>query len=95
MQFLSKIPSLIAISCLLSSPQLYAQEQLGLRLDNYSGANAITLNPAANATCAFGWDVNLIGIGIGGSNNMAYIENASVGKTVRKVAKIEIGRAHV
>ena len=88
MQFLSKIQSLIAISCLLSCSQLYAQEQLGLRLDNYSGANAITLNPAANATCAFAWDVNLIGFGIGGSNNMAYIENASVGKTIRNAAKI-------
>ncbi len=88
MYFLSKIPSFIAISCLLSCSQLYAQEQLGLRLDNYSGANAIILNPAANATCAFGWDVNLIGFGIGGSNNMAYIENASVGKTVRNAAKI-------
>ncbi len=88
MYSLSKIPSLIAISCLLSCSQLFGQEQLGLRLDNYSGANAITLNPAANATCAFGWDVNLIGFGIGGSNNMAYIENASVGKTIRNAAKI-------
>ena len=88
MFYLLKSPSLIAISCLLSCSQLYAQEQLGLRLDNYSGANAITLNPAVNATCAFGWDVNLIGFGIGGSNNMAYIENTSVGKAVRNAAKI-------
>ena len=88
MQFLYKIPSLIAISCLLSCAQLSAQEQLGLRLDNYSGANAITLNPAANAACAFGWDVNLIGFGIGGSNNLAYIENTSVGKAARNAAKI-------
>lgn len=88
MFYLSKIPSLIAILCLLSCSQLFAQEQLGLRLDNYSGVNAITLNPAANATCAFEWDVNLVGFGIGGSNNMAYIENASVGRAVRNAAKI-------
>ncbi len=88
MYSLSKIPSLIGLLCLLSCPQLFAQEQLGLRLDNYSGANAISLNPAANATCQLSWDVNLIGFGIGGSNNMAYIENTSVGKVARNAAKI-------
>ena len=44
--------------------KIYSQEQLGLRLDNYAGANAIALNPAANAaTNPLTWDVNLAGAG--------------------------------
>lgn len=57
-----------------------AQEQLGLRLDNYSGANAITLNPAANATYPLAWDINLVGMGATFQNNLGYIEKASVRK---------------
>lgn len=88
MLFSSKIPLFLGIVILMSCIKLPAQEQLGLRLDNYSGANAITLNPAANATSAFGWDINLIGFGISGGNNMAYIEKARVGKVIRNLENI-------
>lgn len=67
---------------------LYSQEQLGLRLDNYSGANALSLNPAANATCAFGWDINLIGIGMSVNNNLVYIEKSTLGKALRNTNSI-------
>jgi hypothetical protein len=59
-----------------------AQEQLGLRLDNYSGVNALTLNPAANATNPLKWDINLAGIGTWVNTNIGYIEKANVPKAL-------------
>ncbi len=84
----SKILYIILFWGFCGYTSLYAQEQLGLRLDNYSGANAITLNPAANATCAFAWDINLIGLGMSVNNNLAYIEKASLGKALRNTNSI-------
>ncbi len=43
---------------------MMAQEQIGLRLDKYSGVNSITLNPANSAHFALGWDLNLVGAGV-------------------------------
>jgi Family of unknown function (DUF5723) len=59
-----------------------AQEQLGLRLDNYAGVNALTLNPAANATNPLKWDINLAGIGSWVTTNIGYIEKANVPKAM-------------
>jgi Family of unknown function (DUF5723) len=82
---------MLLIGCICSfigNFQLYSQEQLGLRLDNYSGVNAIALNPAANATSAFAWDVNLIGLGLSINNNLAYIEKSTLGKALRNANRI-------
>ncbi len=76
---------------ILSQNALQAQEQLGLRLDNYAGANAIMLNPAANATCKFSWDVNLVAGGFWFGNNVAYLDGASVGKAIRAARDNRIG----
>ena len=56
----------------------YGQEQLGLKLDNYSGINSALLNPASPATCSFRWDVNLLAIAGFFDNNYAYFEDASI-----------------
>lgn len=74
--------------CLVLPLTLLAQEQLGLRLDNYSGVNAIVLNPAANATYPLSWDINLMGLGFSIHNNLAYIEKATLGKTIRNRSNI-------
>ncbi|MEO1260911.1 MAG: DUF5723 family protein [Bacteroidota bacterium] len=62
------------ISFILMFPLLaVSQEQLGLRLENYAGANSISLNPAGNLTNPFSWDLNLIGAGLHLENNYAFI----------------------
>ena len=73
----------IILFYLLKNTLLIAQEQLGLRLDNYSGVNAIALNPAGSATYLMGWDINLVGVGATFHNNLGYIEKASLGKAAR------------
>ena len=75
MKFVSAIFS-ISLFIIFSIP-LSAQEQLGLRFDNYSGINGVTLNPTNNLTSPFKWDINLVAVGIFGENNYGYIENTS------------------
>ena len=57
----------------------FGQAQLGLRLDNFAGVNALALNPSAGATAAFGWDINLAGVGASLGNNLLFVGSASVG----------------
>ena len=58
---------------------LNAQEQLGLRIENYSGINSIFLNPANNLTTPFQWDVNLAAAGQFLDNNFGGFRNSSIG----------------
>ena len=67
---------------------LMAQEQLGLRLDNFSGVSGITINPSSNATAQLGWDVNLVGGGFFINNSLGFIGGASVGKAASSAGKI-------
>ncbi|MEM7102662.1 MAG: DUF5723 family protein [Bacteroidota bacterium] len=55
-----------------------AQEQLGLKLSNYSGINSTFINPAWTATSKFNWDVNLVAGGAFFQNNYGFLENTSV-----------------
>ncbi len=78
----------IVLFYLLKNTFLIAQEQLGLRLDNYSGVNAIALNPAASAAYPLSWDINIVGIGATFHNNLGYIEKSNVTKTARNANSI-------
>ena len=60
-----------------------AQEQLGMRTDNYSGIYGTLLNPSHNVTSLFNWDVNLIAGGFYGNTNYGYIENSNVFRSAR------------
>jgi Family of unknown function (DUF5723) len=86
MQFSFKAFQFILVSLL--STTLVGQEQLGLRLDNYSGVSGISLNPTSNATAQLGWDINLAGAGLFFNNNVAFIGGASVGKAASNADKI-------
>ncbi len=55
-----------------------AQEQLGLRFDNYSGINSVVLNPANNITSKFTWDINLIEAGLFFDQNYGFIGNTNL-----------------
>lgn len=56
-----------------------AQEQLGLRTENYAGINSVLLNPANNLTSPFRWDINLIAVGQFVDNNFGGYRDASIG----------------
>ncbi|HMQ46091.1 MAG TPA: DUF5723 family protein [Saprospiraceae bacterium] len=55
-----------------------AQEQLGLRLSNYSGINSTIINPAYHTTAPFNWDINLLEGAFHASNNYVYIEETGL-----------------
>src|SRR5688500_3648737 len=55
-----------------------AQEQLGLRLNNYSGIHGTLFNPAFNVNSPQSWDINLIAGGVFIENNYAYLLNTSM-----------------
>ncbi len=54
-----------------------AQNQLGLRTSNYSGVNAILLNPSSFHSAPLRWDVNLVSAGAFAYNQFIYLQNTS------------------
>ncbi|MFT5263453.1 MAG: hypothetical protein ACI8YQ_002196 [Polaribacter sp.] len=70
------LPVLLFLIALTSN--VLAQEQLGLRLDNYAGVNSVLLNPSLPVTSPYKWDVNLISFAGFLDNSYAYIENVSL-----------------
>lgn len=69
---------LIFVCCFLTFFSTQAQEQLGLRTDNYSGIHGSLLNPSHNVTSLFRWDVNLISAGVSAQTNYGFIRNTNV-----------------
>lgn len=68
---------LVLLLCIWQSLS-HAQEQLGIRLDNYAGINATLFNPAGHTTMPFSWDLNLVEGSQFIDNNYAFIRNARV-----------------
>ena len=62
---------------------LPAQEQLGLKLENYAGINGVTLNPASNLSNPLRFDFNLISAGFFVENNYLFIENTNSGDLLK------------
>ncbi len=69
---------LLPLFLFLNTFCLFGQEQLGLRLENYSGINAVFLNPSASISIPLKWDVNLASVGFFLENNYGFVKNASV-----------------
>jgi len=59
------------------------QEQLGLRLGNYSGINGTMFNPASNVSSFLKWDINIISGGAFAENNYVYISDANLFKMLK------------
>ena len=66
-----------AVSFFLSQTA-FSQEQLGIRLDNYTGMDQAWLNPAFVAASPLAFDIHLGGLGVYGENNYAFIRNTSI-----------------
>lgn len=72
-----KIFSALLFGVILFS-KISAQEQLGLRLETYSGVSSLSINPAGNLNNPLKWDFNLAGGGIFLENNYAYLRETSL-----------------
>ena len=73
-----KSAQLISLLFFVSIFTANAQEQLGIRLDNYSGINGALLNPAHHLTTPFKWDVNLIEGAQFFDNNYAFLRQTKL-----------------
>ncbi len=67
---------------------LQAQEQLGLRLENYAGINSVLLNPAWQTTNPLAWDLNLVSAGQFVDNSYAYIQNTNLSEVLNNTDNI-------
>jgi len=63
---------------IVTNVSLFSQEQLGLRVDNFSGVNGLVLNPAANLTSPFRFDINLASVGFFVDNNYGHIRKTQL-----------------
>ena len=57
---------------------IFSQEQIGLRLDNYSGVNGLLINPTQSVTSPFRWDLNLFSGGFNGQSNYGHLQETSL-----------------
>ena len=73
----------------LSSTFTTAQEQLGLKLENYSGINSVLLNPTNQLTSPLKWNINIASAGFFFDNNYAYFEDASIFTILRNTEDIQ------
>lgn len=71
------------ICCFLVTFSIHAQEQLGLRTDNYSGIHGSLLNPSHNVTSLFRWDLNLVSAGVSAQTNYGFLKNTNVFHAIR------------
>jgi hypothetical protein len=69
---------LTLIFCFFVGVSTHAQEQLGLRTDNYSGIHGSLLNPSHNVTSLFRWDLNLASAGFSAQSNYGFIKNTNI-----------------
>ncbi len=70
---------------LLFNNNLFSQEQLGLRLGNYSGINGVTLSPTAGVNNPLGWNINVVSLGSFVANDFAFIRDGSVSSFFRNL----------
>lgn len=71
-----------------------AQEQLGLRLENFAGINSVFINPAASQSTPFRWDINLASAGVFIENEYAFVRDASISDLLSQRDNLEFVSAH-
>jgi hypothetical protein len=74
---------------ILSVPQsLSSQEQLGMRLERYSGIYSAGINPANTAFTPHNWEVSLFNADLFVENSYAFLRNTSLQNALRNTDKI-------
>jgi len=80
------IPLLFALFFL---PQvIFSQEQLGMRLERYSGIYSAGINPANTAFTPHNWEVSLFNADLFVENSYAFLRNTSLQNALRNTDKI-------
>ncbi|CAL1516592.1 DUF5723 family protein [Chitinophaga sp. MM2321] len=74
---MKRISTFLLLSC--STLSLYAQDFAGFRTSNYAGVNSVFSNPANIADSRYRWDVNLVSLNVGVSNNQLKYSLGDVG----------------
>ena len=65
----------------------FAQEQLGLRIERYSGTGSILLNPVNSLQNPLRWDLNIVGIGAFAATNYGFIRQNNIPNILRTAEK--------
>lgn len=68
---------------LLAPTLIFSQEQLGMRLERYSGIYSASINPANTAFNPNKWEVSLFSADVFLENNYAYLQNTSLQNALR------------
>lgn len=86
---LSRSPILLVSFVLFCLPKaLYSQEQLGMRLERYSGIYGAGINPANTAFTPHNWEVSLFNADLFVENSYAFLRNTSLQNALRNTDKI-------
>ncbi len=80
--------SILLYTFFVLSQSLFAQEQLGMRLERYSGLYSVGLNPANTAWMPHNWEVSLFNAGYFIENNYGYLKNTSLPNALRNTDNI-------
>jgi hypothetical protein len=86
---ISKSVLSILVLLLIVFSESNAQEQLGLKIENYSGINSVLLNPTYQLTSPMKWSFNLASAGIFFDNNYGYLQNTSAINALRRRNEIK------
>lgn len=76
------LPSLL-LAAFLRPNNVAAQEQLGMRLERFSGLYGAAVNPAFSANMPHPWEINLFSAEVFAENNYAYFQETSVQRLLR------------
>ena len=84
--------SLLCICLFIAIAPLFAQEQLGMRLERYAGIYGASINPAAMAFNPNRWEVSLFSADAFLANNYLFLQNTSLPKILRNSDQIRSAR---
>jgi hypothetical protein len=79
------------LSCFFFSHFTFAQEQIGLRIERYSGTGGTGLNPVNTINNPLRWDLNLVGMGGYASTNYAYFRKTNAIQMFTNADKTVLG----
>ena len=75
---MGKLKLFIVLAFFLHSFNGFSQEQLGIRMDNYTGMDQAWINPAFVASSPLSFDIHLVGLGLFVEQNYGFIHNTSL-----------------
>ena len=75
---MGKLKLFIVLAFFIHSFSGISQEQLGIRMDNYTGMDQAWINPAFVASSPLTFDIHLVGLGLYVEQNYGFIHNTSL-----------------